>query len=324
MSKRLVSISMLLILLVSTLSIAVQIIPTIANPSPSESREVSQAVQLTTHTNHDRNPSFFRASDGKYWLFFVHGRGPELRPFWDIYYMISTDNGTTWSTPTNVSASVSPTGQRGMAAFQDDTGKIWVFVSQPKDGSTDTNIHYYTFNGTTWTGPTDVLVSGSPISGSHIDALQATDGKIWIFYESAGVKATYYNGTSWSSVITISATGGIPKAIEADGKLHAVWCDGSTGKIYYSNSADGVTWSASQVVVDVVGMYNNDPVIGVDSNGTYWLFYAPWTGRGGGLPDSQWIEVVYSSDGGATWSSRINVTSGGYGTVYWDDMWPEP
>ena len=62
-------------------------------------------------------------------------------------------------------------------------------------------------------------------TGSHVDAFQAQDGKIWVFYQDGnnGVKAVYYDGTAWSNPIVVSATAGdgIPKAIQdSTGKFH--------------------------------------------------------------------------------------------------------
>ncbi|MEM2111381.1 MAG: hypothetical protein QXX08_05835 [Candidatus Bathyarchaeia archaeon] len=112
---------------------------------------------MTTDPHYDRNPSFFKASDGTWWPFFVHAsndlphvRGPTYDPDkapYNVYSMTSTDNGATWSAETKIQPTT--TNQRGMDAFQDDRGIIWVFVSKPMS----TTIPYYTYDGTTWTGP---------------------------------------------------------------------------------------------------------------------------------------------------------------------------
>ena len=179
MKNKAVNSILLLILLISTftaLSNTFNVIP-VALGNPTETREVSKPIQLTTNPSYDRNPCVFKASDGTWWLFFVRASDapPHIRPLYDpepapydVYYMTSTDAGATWSAETKIPQP--STNQRGMTALQDNTGKIWVFVSQPMG----TTIAYYTFDGTTWTGPTDVP---GPISGSHVDVLQAADGK---------------------------------------------------------------------------------------------------------------------------------------------------
>jgi len=291
-----------------------------------ETIEVSQAIQLTTDPHYDRNPSVFKASDGKYWLFFVRAASdtPHIPPTYNpdadsynVYYMTSTD-GVSWSTETNLT--VCSTGQRGMAAFQDDTGAIWVVTSAPGNNS----ILYFksTDNGATWTGPVN-----TGYTGSHVDAFQASDGKIWIFYEDGGtgieaIKSSDY-GASWTHVTGIgpSPNDGIPKATEADGKLYVVWCNWAVGgKAWYTTSTDGLTgdsWDTPKLLVDVSGTIMCDPIM-IKYNGLYVLFYAPWDQA----TDSQWIEVITSTDL-TTWSERRRVTNGGWGTTYWWDMWPE-
>ncbi len=316
--------------------------------SKARAQQISK-TKLTTSPRYDRNPSFFKARTaigtypaGTYWLFFVRnidndpnypdtceGTGCDAcgncdAAGYEVYYMTSTDNGVTWSTPTLVPPSAGR-GHRGMAAFQDDVGKIWVFVSGPAG---DGKIHYYKYEGTNWIGP--VLVANptyypNGITGSHVEAIQARDGKIWVFYQDggSGVKCIYTSdyGSTWSNKITVSDTAndGIPKAFQdSNGKFHVVmanWAAG--GEYHYATSTDGLTWTAQPVPVTVPGTISCDPVIFQDADGDYWLFYAPWDGTS----NSQWIESVWSSDG-VNWMGRTRWTKGGNSEKWWD-MWPE-
>ena len=279
--------------------------------------------QLTADLHYERNPSFFEAIDGTYWLFFVRANGPlphvppDYDPdndVYDIYYMTSTDNGDTWSTPAKITPS---TGQSGMAAFQDDAGRIWVFVSGP---GVDSTIRYYTStdNGNTWNGP---ISTG--FAGSHVDVPEtAIWNTIVAFYESEGVKCRWYwtDLSIWSPEIIVDANidMGMPKAMQdAGGTLHCVYANRTGGTYHHSTSSNIYTWNAQSPPVDAPGTIGCDPVIYQGASGVYWLFYAPWN-QG---TDSQWIEAVTSPDGN-TWSSRIPVTEWDYGT-YWRDMFPE-
>ena len=289
--------------------------------------EVSQPVQITTSDRYDRNPSVFK-KDGTLWMFFVRATGagshdpddgynPDADAY-DVYYTTSTDNGATWSAPIRVANA--STGQRGMAAFVDNTGKIWVFVSAP--GATDIKYTTSTDDGVTWSALTD-----TGYDGSHVDAFQASDGKIWVFYENGGTGIEAIKsadgGATWTHVTNISPSpnDGIPKAMEADGKIYVVWCNWNVGgKVWYTYSTDGLTgdnWAAATELVNVPGTIMCDPVM-IKSGAQYILFYAPWD-QG---TDAQWIEVITSTDL-ANWSARRRVTNGGYGTTYWWDMWPE-
>ena len=217
------------------------------------------SAQLTTDSHYDRNPSAFKANDGNYWLFFVRsvdgdpnygsgclGKGCDESgcncdaASYEIYYMISADKGVNWSAPIILPNSISQ-DHRGMAAFQDDTGKIRVFISAP---SGDGKIHYYTYDGASWSGPVLVIKPveyPAGLNGSHIDAFQTVMGTFFLFYENNGVKTIYSTdyGVSWSSVNTVDGTSGmgIPKAMQdASGKLHCVYANWGGGKYDYSTS----------------------------------------------------------------------------------------
>jgi len=308
-------------------------------PSPSSAfssveysvYEIGEPIQLTNDPHYDRNPSFFKANDGRWWLFFVRsqdgdpnygdlceGTGCDQIPgcncdaaSYDVYYITSNDNGNTWSTPVKVDEC--STGQRGMAAFQDNTGKIWVFISGP--GAS--NIRYCTSsdNGATWTGPID-----TGLTGSHIDAFQGSDGLIYIFYESGGIQYAYFDGLTWTSGTVDGTAGmGIPKAMEdLSGKLYVVYANWAGGTYYYSVSTDGTTWTNKGALIDVPNTISCDPVMYQDSEGIYWLFYAPWDS----VDNSQWIEFITSTNA-KTWSDPTGLTNGGYYEDYWWDMWPE-
>jgi len=281
--------------------------------------------KLTATTNYDRNPSFFEANNGTYWLLFVRsptgsyiGHTCDSVNDYEVYYMTSTDGGVTWSAETKLAATT--TYQRGMAAFQDDTGKIWVFVSGPGPSS---NIQYYssTDGGSTWQGP-----NATGYNGSHVDALQTSDNSIWVFYEDGGsgieaLKSTDY-GATWANVTGIGPApdDGLPKAMEADGKLYVVWCNWNVGgKAWYTTSTDGLTgttWDTPNLLVDLPGTIMCDPVLHKDSMGIYWLFYAPWNAT----TDAQWIESLRSTDG-VTWTERTQWTFPANGLWdYWSEI----
>ena len=289
--------------------------------------EVSQPAQITTSDRYERNPSVFKMGN-TYWVFFVRanstgshdpddGYNPDTDSY-HVYYTTSTDNGATWSSPTKVDNA--STGQRGMAAFVDHTGKIWVFVSSP--GASDIKYTTSTDNGATWSSLTD-----TGYDGSHVDAFEDSENKIWVFYEDGGtgieaIKSSD-GGSTWTHVTNISPSpnDGIPKAMEADGKLYVVWCNWNAGgKAWYTNSTNltGESWASATELVDVPGTTMCDPVL-VKKGSEYILFYAPWNQS----TNAQWIEVMKTVDVTNWPSSGKKVTNGGYGTTHWWDMWPE-
>jgi PKD repeat protein len=101
-----------------------------------------KARQLTADAHHDRNSSVFKASDGTLWAFFARGR-PYRLPLiqmtskvsagggYDIAYLKSTDGGASWTEGTLPALTDLGTAHGAIwpAAFQDNTGKIWVFYN---------------------------------------------------------------------------------------------------------------------------------------------------------------------------------------------------
>ena len=294
--------------------------------------ETGNHVRLTGGPRYERNPSYFKAVDGTYWVFFSRsdgnwGNGCDAggncdTDSYDVYYMTSTDLVTWTEGGPLLPGSI---GQRDVAAFQAADGTIWAFTASGFGGSIDDKIRYYTYDGTTWTGPAILTDAGT--NAGHVDAFQASDGTIWVIYEQSGpdtyVISTADEGTSWSTPQIVNSggiKGGVPKGMEAsDGILMVVYTNNGNG-IYLAKSADGAAWTQSPNPIAAVGggLYDYDPVIYEDGDGKLWLFWAPWDSSA----SSQWIDFVTSSTG-KTWSDPEGFTDGEYGNTYWWDMWPE-
>jgi hypothetical protein len=318
---------MLAIILLSTFSRLVPISPINAEGESSETIDVSLPKQLTTDPKFDRNPSFFKANDGTWWVFFARGRGDPSLPgynpdtdYYDICYVTSTDNGLTW---TEDALPTIPAGH-GMgaftpAAFQDSSGKIWVFYAANGVG-----VFYFTStdNGATWTGPTAVPnVPGYTID-NHMDAIKANNGDIWIFFTCYPDNALYarkYDGTSWSSLIFVAdplSYTATPRALqEESGAFKIVYIAGDPLQIYLATSTDGIIWTNSPIINTPNDDY--DPALVKD--GTTWrIFFAPYVPAN----DHQWLMTVSSADL-TTWSTPVYVTAGYHGSNKWWDFYPE-
>ncbi|MBC7080830.1 MAG: right-handed parallel beta-helix repeat-containing protein [Thermoplasmatales archaeon] len=287
--------------------------------------EVSQAAQLTTSAYHDRNPSFLKAADGTWWVFFARGRtspapsDPDTDKY-DICYVKSTDNGTTWSEGCLPSIPDGALGSHGAftpAALQDSSGKIWVFYAANGVG-----IYYFISedNGLTWEGPTAAF-TGTTID-NHMDALVDNDGKIWVFYmdySNKGIHARYYDGVSWSLPVLVGDPLDYtytPRALqEADGTFRVVYGAGPPLSIYLATSSDGQTWSSTLVIDTPNDDY--DPVLVKDGE-TWRLFFAPYILA----QDHQWLMTISSTDL-SSWSDPVYVTAGSYGSNKWWDFYPE-
>lgn len=182
-----------------------------------------KARQLTADARHDRNSSVFKASDGTLWAFFARGRSLPAPPDpdddkvsagggYDIAYLKSTDGGASYIEGTLPAIPDLGTAHGAIwpAAFEDNTGKIWVFYTIL--GPT-ADVYYYTSTdgGATWTGPTATgITSVATVTNHHMDAMLAQDGKIWVVIAMtvSGTNALYAftstDAATWTGPTQIS------------------------------------------------------------------------------------------------------------------------
>jgi hypothetical protein len=297
--------------------------------------EMAAPERLTLDSHYDRDPSFFKANDGTYWLFFARAvdgteTGAGCDDGWncdaatyDIYYMTSGDSGSTWSSETLMSDSITGFTQRVVAALQDGDGNIWVFVSSGSSG-TDQSIYYYISEdeGASWSDPVAIQYEDSPVTGGQIDALEDSAGVIWVFYSDSGTSyvTTNDDGATWSEPELLDVDGSIPKAfVDGNNDINVVVIHGGNGVYRWVHGGD---WEGPQEIANseehpIWGDY--DPVLYQHGNGVYRLYWAPYDDTA----KSQWIQYVSSSDG-TMWTPATLVTKGRYDeTDYWWDFWPE-
>lgn len=308
----------------------VGIMPTVASRAV---QPVSKPIQITTDSHYDRNPSFFQANDGTYWLFFTRGtdnRG--VRGFngydpdsdhYDIYYKTAKSLPSLQkATENKVPASNPINGQRDVATLQASDGKIWVF-SSTGFGPGVNQIYYYIYDGA-WSGPTSISVEEPKWIG-HIDAIE-NDGKIVVIYDAEYfLKALYYDGT-WHGPFEIKSDATLGKAIVDNGIFYVVWSyldpDQNIwgGYIGLSTSTDGISWVNHGQIASWPEATNWDPVL-IKDRDMFRLFWAPDAGSEG-----QFIATSKSSNPTNidSWSIPVHVTTASYGTESWWDFWPEP
>ncbi len=294
-----------------------------ANEKPT-----SKAFQITTDPKYDRNPSFFRAADGTYWLFFARGKDnrgirgfqdydPDL-DYYDIYYRTARSIPELQRADENIIRLKPPdNAQRDISAFQAHDKKIWVFTSTGLGPGAARSVYYYTFDGD-WHGPTPV--PGTEYA-AHISALEDR-GRIWVFFDIGyKLEVVSYNGaTGWSAPITVAGPEAtVAKAIVDDGKFYVAWTTTSGSGIYLSKSEDGSTWvSAPSPIASWAGATNWDPVL-IKDRKEFRLFWAPDIGTGG-----QFIATSSSKNPDLTsWTTPIKLTTASHGENNWWDFWPE-
>ncbi len=294
-------------------------------------------LQLTSNPKYDRNPSFFRAEDGTYWLFFTRGRNsvgirdiegynPDL-DYYDIFFKTSKSiPGLQKAIEQTIPLTPPDNAQRDISAFQASDGKIWVFTSTGLGPGSDRATFYYIYDGV-WHGPTAIPETYD----AHVNALEY-NGKIWVFYDDGAylLKVVSYDETTeiWTSPINVANHATIAKAIVDEGKFYVVWAyvdaennQWGTG-IYLSTSIDGTSWETTEKSIAVWGeeATNWDPVLIKDKD-LYRLFWAPDAGTEG-----QFIATSTSADPTNidTWSAPIKITTGSFDLNNWWDFWPQP
>ena len=326
--------------IIAVLLVLVLVIVTLVTPALAASKGIQdKAIQLTTNLRYDRNPSFLRANDGTYWLFWARGqdsrniRGfngydPDL-DYYDVYYKTANSMpGLERAAEHQIPLKAPDNAQRDIAAVQAANGTIWVFVSTGLGPGSERSVYYYTYDGT-WHGPTAVPATDY---AAHISALQY-QGKIWVFFDIGyTLKVTSYDETTsqWTSTPNLIANNAtIAKAIVDKGKFYVVWTyvDGVNiwgSGIYLSSSPDGLTWSSTANPIaawPATGATNWDPVLTQDK-GVFRLFWAPDSGIPG---YGQFIATSTSTKpiDPASWSVPVQVTTANYDGNNWWDFWPQ-
>jgi len=158
----------------------------------------STKTLLTNTTYSDRRPSVMQATDGKIWVLWHSKRDGSN----DLYYKVY--DGQSWSDDTQLTFD-SQSDHEG-SIMQARNGTIFVFWSSYRTG--DYEIFYKTLsnNGESWSAETQL--TDAPTNWDELpSAMQARDGKIWLFWASHKSTGNYdydiyyktFDGSNWSS-----------------------------------------------------------------------------------------------------------------------------
>lgn len=161
---------------------------------------------------------------------------------WAIYYTMY--NGTSWSTPANISGNTAENEEASIAVS--DQGRVFVaWNTDAESDSAEWVLCTYSDDGVNWSTP---------------DTLSSADGII--------------GGTSTTSGRPFLAKG-------VSGKMVCTWHEEPDGHPYresFVNQFDGSSWGSEIVHIDVPDSANSMyPTIGVDSNENIYLLYVSFT-----------------------------------------------
>jgi hypothetical protein len=222
----------------------------------------------------------------------------------DIFLRRSTDNGATWGSKINISMTSSPfsSGPRVVASgsnvyttWVDDNG---VFIRRSTD------------NGATWQPKVDfsntvnapeVAVSGSNVyivweDGNDIQLSRSTDG-----------------GATWKAAENISNNAGesaSPHIAASGSNVHVAWenLTAGNGDILYRRSTDnGATWKSIVNLSNNPGDSRNSQL--TVSGSKVYVVWTQFSSSGECEPSD--IFFRGSTNNGATWGSKIKISSSG-------------
>jgi hypothetical protein len=199
------------------------------------------------------------------------------------YYIISTNGGVTWGTPTQIT-SASANILLGVA-----TNGQGVFIAVGYNTSYYGTYLVSTNGGTTWTAPTKF----NGASTGSIYGICYGNGK-FVGVGSTLATVSSNAGTSWSTPTSTGVTGSLMSVCYGNGLYVAVGTNaGASGCI--TTSTDGVTWSSSITISGIYGLY------GVTYSSTLGMFVAV-----GYTASTYYGSFVYSTNG-TSWSTAAQM-----------------
>ena len=226
----------------------------------------------------------------------------------------SADNGATWSTPVDVSA----TGGSAFAPQIVVTGTNTLSAIWYRSNGTNLIVQssLSTNNGATWSTPVNV----SAALGDAVDPQLVVTGAnalsaIWYRFNGTNLivqsSASADNGATWSAPVDVSVTGGDAFApqlvVTGTNALSAIWYrfNGTNNIVQSSLSADsGATWSTPVDVSTTGGDAAFPQIVVTGTNALSAIWY-----RNNGTNNI--VQSSLSADNGANWSTPVNVSTTG-------------
>ncbi|MBN1274148.1 MAG: exo-alpha-sialidase [Candidatus Aminicenantes bacterium] len=241
-------------------------------------------VEIPGTTVHDKYPSIAVDNGGRIFVAWEWWTGYSAYNI-ETYFSRSTNNGSSWSTPVNLSNNDGFSGDARTAV--DDAGNVYVVWEDDTPGNNDIYLRRSPDRGVSWNAVKNV--TANPANSNAPDIAVDTDGKLYLVYsETASPSNIYFKrsqdkGASWSSakkVCNTSDYSGSPRiALDSVKNISVVWDENAGGycSVYYSRSLNnGDSWT-SFVDVDPASNDTSDPDLAVDSGGHINIACGDWT-----------------------------------------------
>ena len=227
----------------------------------------------------------------------------------EIFLTASRDDGSTWSTPQNISYGPYSGFRPAIATDGASIYVVWEDVLNANNHEVFLTIS--TDNGSTWSTPQDISDS-SPLPS--LSPSVATDGThLYLTWEESigGIgeilfTASRDDGSTWSTPqnISNSSADSLTSSVSTDGThVFVTWEEsiGDTWEILLTSSTDGgSTWSTPQKISNSSA---DSSTSSVSTDGTH--LYLTWEESIGGFWE---ILLTSSTDGGSTWRTPQNIS----------------
>lgn len=265
-------------------------------------------VNLTSDSYSDRYSDLEMDSSGV-----LHAIWSLTFCFCGLYYSNSSDGGVTWSTPSAKGFAVGIPVYPYYPDFEINNNILYVVVNDITGTGIQTDIYYI---NSSWS--TAVNVSNNTGDSIYPRIKVDSNNNLFVIWEDNTTSQwdIYYSnssnrGATWSTKVNISNTSGYSQKsdleIDSNDNLYVIWADNTYGGQYdilYSNSSTrGTTWSTPVNISNNTAGYSLLSDLEIDSSGN---LYVVWIDNVSGQN-----EVYYSnsSNRGATWSAKVNVSA---------------
>ena len=223
-----------------------------------------------------------------------------------------------WSEPYRLSSEDGSASEGYLVA--DQYGYVHCFWSETLYENQRTIIKYARFDGTTWTKPNDIYITGLEVR--NISPFVDKGGKLYIAWAEGQSGTTFYNyvytyapansalaAQNWAKPLQTSLPARtVYMRVDSKGVLHILYINQTeeTG-VYYIRSEDrGVTWSEPVWLdPDILPEHIPDSLnFEIDENDG---LHAVWWYGGLNRSRPDWVRYTHSLDGGNTWTLPLNL-----------------
>lgn len=265
----------------------------------------TNAVTISNISSDSQSPDILASNDGVFALWLENKSGRS-----DVFFSKSTDGGSTFTNPINLSGTNS--GQSGYAAFAQKGKDVYVVWQTSLSGTASVFLTKSTDGGSSFEKP--VMISDSTklaafpqmaISDNHVyfTWLEKSDNNSTnIVFAKSDDKAISIGSPSY--LTHNLGNSGIPKLLATGNQVYLAWEDNNKGnfEIFLSKSDDYGTSFHLPIDVSSTTGQSGTPQISVSKDN----IYAVWMDNTSGNYD---ILFTKSIDGGKSFGAPINISN---------------